>query len=383
MTRSTQALPGGAHKILTALRRIIPDGQRRKISQAEIARVAEVSEGTVSAAMPMLAGVFLVRHFVGKGRGNGYEYELLPPHELRPVQAVAAPTKGSNPDPCNRSLTDGITAPETPHEKGTNSDPFIFSSHAHEQQQQTGSPPDQEISTPVQPDQAVPEPPAALAPETVAALTEAGAHPKLIARVATVNPGCTADQVAAALAAALCKPNAHTPPGLALECLANRQQVVVPRARPEPTEARKKRPLDPGALTPEKIRAYIADGYGGDAPDDAPGDEESEESLLAQADAARAAPDDPPELLDDASAADEPEDVPSPAAAPPAPPGDDPLALAIAALGGPAPTRVEQHQLQTKLRAGASPEAAARTVRAQRDTAAWLRQRKTILRGGT
>jgi hypothetical protein len=291
------------------MRRIIPDGQRRKISQAEIARKAEVSEGTVSSAMKILDGIFLVRHFVGKGRGNGYEIELLPPHEFRPRMALSTPTKGSKSDPCNRSFTEGITTPETPHEKGTKSDPSIFSLHAHEQQQQTGSPPDQEISTPVQPDRAGPEPPAELAPETVAALAEAGAHPKLIARVAAINPACTPADVAKALLDAEEKAAKdgrwHTPKGLGLDCLANNQQIVVPRSRPEtPAEPKRRKSLDPGALTPEKIAAYKGTPglIVGDEPElleDAGADEptvEIEADLLDQAEEARREPPPPPSI---------------------------------------------------------------------------------------
>jgi hypothetical protein len=251
MTRSMQALPGGAHKVLTTLRRLIPDGARRKISQAEIARRACVSEGTVSSAMHHLDGPYLVRHSLGRGRGRGYEIELLPPPEQRPPVALSTPSKGSISDPCDRSLTEGSPTPPEASPKGSEIDPSIFSLHAHEQQQQQTAAPFPEADRATGQDEQA----AQLAPATVNALQAAGAHPKLIARVAANNPTATPADVATALAMATAKPNAHTPPGLALECLALRQQVVVPRPREEPapraaTAAPPRQPPRPPAAPP-------------------------------------------------------------------------------------------------------------------------------------
>lgn len=80
MTRSMQGLSGAEFKVLAALRRLIPDGEQRKMSNAEIAAAARVGEGTVSTAMPVLEqGHFLKRHFLGRGRGRGYRIEMLTP----------------------------------------------------------------------------------------------------------------------------------------------------------------------------------------------------------------------------------------------------------------------------------------------------------------
>jgi hypothetical protein len=84
MTRSMeQSLSASEFKILAVLRRLIPDGRRRKLSNAIIARHACVSEGTVSIAIRAMDGVFLVRHALGDGRGGGFAIEMLPPPELR------------------------------------------------------------------------------------------------------------------------------------------------------------------------------------------------------------------------------------------------------------------------------------------------------------
>lgn len=235
MTRSMQGLRGGEYKVLAAVRRLIPDGQRRKLSQALIARKAAVSEGTVSAAMKQLDGLYLKRHYLGRGRGNGYEIEMLPPTEQQLALPLEAPAKGSNSDPSDRSFLSGVPEPQTPPQKGSDSDPSLFYDHAHEQQQRGG--PESEVADSSDPPQ--------LAPETIAALKAANAHEKLIARVARDNPACTPADVAAELAAAELKAAtgySHTPPGLALEALARRQTVVPPRASSGEAAAPAKKP---------------------------------------------------------------------------------------------------------------------------------------------
>jgi hypothetical protein len=84
MTRSMeQSLSLSEFKILAVLRRIIPDGKRRKISHATIARRAGVGEGTVSLAIRAMDGVFIVRHPLGESHNKGFAIEMLPPPELR------------------------------------------------------------------------------------------------------------------------------------------------------------------------------------------------------------------------------------------------------------------------------------------------------------
>lgn len=257
MTRSMHTLRGGEFKVLAAIRRLIPDGERRKLSQAEIAAKAKVSEGTVSAAMKTLNDVYLKRHFLGRGRGKGYEIEMLPPPEQQLPLPLDTPRKGSDHDLFDRTFSDGSGTPQTPPQKSSESDPFIFLDHAHEQQQQRGG-----VSTAA--DAVQTRPAGQLASETIAALVAAGAHPKLIQRVATANPGCTPADVAAALAAATIKPNAHTPPGLALECLASNQAVVLPRPRLEPSPPEevpkprlRGRAAPPGEEPNEQLRAAL------------------------------------------------------------------------------------------------------------------------------
>ena len=254
MTRSMSALRGGEYKVLAAVRRLIPDGQKRKLSQAEIAERANVSEGTVSAAMRRLDGAYIRRHWIGKGRGAGYEIEVLPPPEQQVAEGLGTPAKGSISDPCNRYLSDSSPTPQTPPEKGSDSDPSLFMSHAHEQQQQTGMLlPETDTGHERQ-----------LSAETVTALRAANAHPKLIERVARHNPECTPADVARALAAAGEKPTSHTPPGLALEALARRQEVIPPRPPVESPPPREKQPRGrktaPGeVIDPTAARAWLAE----------------------------------------------------------------------------------------------------------------------------
>jgi hypothetical protein len=84
MTRSMeQSLSASEFKILAVLRRLIPDGRRRKLSNETIARHARVSEGTVSTAIRAMDGVFLVRHALGDGAHSGFAIEIVLPPELR------------------------------------------------------------------------------------------------------------------------------------------------------------------------------------------------------------------------------------------------------------------------------------------------------------
>ena len=251
MTRSMRSLPGGTYKVLATLRRLIPDGARRKVSHDMISRVAQVSEGTVVTAMRELDGAFIIRHSLGKGRGNGYEIEMLVPPEQRPV----TPRKGSISDPSQRSFFSGITMPQEAENKGSDIDPSIIYDQDHKQQQQRASQFTQTCTINAS-DQGVPTLPEA----TLTALAAAGAHPKLIRRIAEAKPTCTPEDVAAALASATAKPGVHTPPGLALECLAQNQLVVAPRAvsaAPEGQPRRRRNDPD-GRSTPEEWAALKA-----------------------------------------------------------------------------------------------------------------------------
>lgn len=270
MTRSMRSLPGGTYKVLATLRRLIPDGARRKVSHDMISRVAQVSEGTVVTAMRELDGAFIIRHSLGKGRGNGYEIEMLVPPEQRPV----APRKGSISDPSQRSFFSGITMPQEAEKEGSIIDPSIIYDQDHKQQQQRASQFTQACTINAS-DQGVPTLPEA----TLTALTAAGAHPKLIRRIAEAKPACTPEDVAAALASATAKPGVHTPPGLALECLAQNQLVIAPRAVSAAPEGQpRRRRNDDDRVTPEDFRALKA-VYEQPEPDEAAPDEAAPDDL--------------------------------------------------------------------------------------------------------
>jgi hypothetical protein len=160
---------------------------------------------------------------------------------------------------------------------------------------------------------------------------------------------------------------------------------AAPPAAPRPARAQGRSDRRyPAVIDPEAYRNDPLYRLGSDTDGLEDGDEESEEELLAQADAARAAPDEAPELLDEPGLPDESDDVPSPPVVPPpAAPGDDPLALAVAAVEGAPPDRLEQHMLRERLKAGDSPGQAAQAVAARRERADWQRRRREILRGAT
>lgn len=248
MTRSMEwALSPAEFKIIAVLRRSIRDGQRRRISQREIARRARVSESTVSVAIRRLDGIYLQRRFIGRGRGGGYEIEMLPPPEMRHPRR-RTPQNGSLSDPFLDPQELGIETRQTAPKDGSLSDPSILYDHDHEQQQQT--------APPTKSDQ--------LAPETIAALEQAGAHPSLIARIAANSPTCSPADVAAAIEAAEQKPNSHTPLGLALECLARAQRVIAPRPRRDS--------VDWGALNAEAARRAAGEIESDPDPDLLPAD---------------------------------------------------------------------------------------------------------------
>lgn len=231
MTRSMHALRGGEYKVLAAIRRLIPDGERRKISQLDIADRAGVSEGTVSAAMRSLDGAYIKRHYLGRGRGRGYEIEVLPPPEQRAGQPVSAPAKGSNSELSQRSFFSGIEEPQTPPEKTSDRDPSILMSHAHEQQQQPGG--HAEPADEARSGQAA----QGLAPETIAALQGRKAHAKTIANIAARFPGLRPAQVEAAYLIVEERSRRRpvdTVEGLLFSILADGQMPTAPRPRPDP-----------------------------------------------------------------------------------------------------------------------------------------------------
>lgn len=246
-----QTLSPAEFKVVAVVRRLVPDGEKRRISQATIAAKAKVSEGTVSRTMRKVDSVFFRRHFAGNGRGNGYEIEAIPISEQLALP-LAAPNKGSLTQDPLESRECPVPTPQTTDTKESLRDPCIFYDQTHEQQQQQTPAHANSGSASGQAEQ--------LAPETVAALEKAGTNPKVIKRIAEGNPGCTPADVAAAVAGAHEKPNVHTPLGLALECLARGQRVITPRPvaapetnAPERTRGRKAPPFDPA-----QARAFLA-----------------------------------------------------------------------------------------------------------------------------
>lgn len=106
------------------------------LSQSEIARVAELSEGTVSPAMNELAQAGRIRRVPLPG--GGYELTLLTPPELR--QADTAPAQRdqmSDPEPERPSSPP--PPPEPPIMRDQASDPAIFYDHADLEKEQVGA----------------------------------------------------------------------------------------------------------------------------------------------------------------------------------------------------------------------------------------------------
>lgn len=81
MTRSMeQRLTASEFKVLAVLRRLIPDGHRKTISNADIAKRAMLSESMVSTTIRAMDGTFLRRHAIAPA---GFAIEILPPPEVQ------------------------------------------------------------------------------------------------------------------------------------------------------------------------------------------------------------------------------------------------------------------------------------------------------------
>ncbi len=226
MTEATEGLPNATYKILGTLRRLIPDGQTRwDLSQADIAVAAQVSEATVSLAMPDLERRgFITRKRPTKFvRGVGYGITMIPLPEIRhKLPPDGMPEKGSLSDPSqhgHHEQVSGTRTPETPSLEGSLSDPSNNILHeSHGQQQDTPSP-------------------CAVLTEQ---LTRKGAHPRVLERILShpQNRERTINQFEADLAAASARRGVEDPFALTLEVWAAGQRVHRPRGRKVPQNAR-------------------------------------------------------------------------------------------------------------------------------------------------
>lgn len=148
MSKSMFRLPPGAFKVLAGLRCALKDGETRTdVSQASIAELADVSEATVSRAMPFLheAGYIVWEKAdpEKRGRGAGHMLTLLPPPEFGSA-ADPFEEKGSElqeegsdlqeegsflQDPQKRPSPPALPM-QTAAKEGSPSDPSIFLIHA-------------------------------------------------------------------------------------------------------------------------------------------------------------------------------------------------------------------------------------------------------------
>jgi hypothetical protein len=245
MTRSTEGLPQSEYKILAVLRRIIPDGETRQISQADIARRARVSEGTVSPAMRALeARGYLERERPTKFvRGSGYAITIVPLPEVRgrAIPRHGMHQKGSESDPTPEVQVCGFGTPQTGEFQGSNSDPSNNHDHVlHEQQQHT--PPTSEKSF-------------------AEKLTEQGAHPRVIERILAHPQNQNVAAFLSDLAAASERRGVEDPLALTLEVWAAGQRVRKPRGRRVPEQPAPKAQIDPA-----RYRAAPGFGVGDDEP---------------------------------------------------------------------------------------------------------------------
>jgi hypothetical protein len=84
MTESMeQQLSIAEFKILAVLRRLIPDGKRRKLATATVASEAGFSKRRVLVAIRAMDGKFLVHHPSSNQRDGSVLIEMLLPPELR------------------------------------------------------------------------------------------------------------------------------------------------------------------------------------------------------------------------------------------------------------------------------------------------------------
>lgn len=148
MTRSMFDLPAGPFKVLAGLRIELKDGETRDdVSQAMIADLANVSEATVSRAMPILQDAGFIqwtKHDPDKrGRGAGHTLTLLPPPEMGSAadpsddEGSATQAEGSHLQEKGSFLQDApkypmppIQTPQTAASEGSSTDPYILMIHA-------------------------------------------------------------------------------------------------------------------------------------------------------------------------------------------------------------------------------------------------------------
>jgi hypothetical protein len=442
--RMTQApLPPTVRLLMAEIFRAIPVGRWRHISNATFAHRLRISESTVSRGMEMLvAGDYIQRR--PRTDGPGYEVFPLPPPELRPKLLRRQPERLANDapaeippgasfcpcssDPVHAIPLEGVETRQNEDDVRSSGDPAIFYDHTCSSSMHGAHAPYSEPDSPPQPI-SPPQPPAgnslpSVPPDALASYFLSHQWRQLC-KVAPAHYGIS--DLAADVLKLKTRPDLKWPWKVLAAALERGEPIytqaeidardaelralasAAPPATPRPAGDQGRRGRSyPAAIDTGAYRGNPLYRLGGDTDglEDADGEEESEEELLALADAARAAPDEAPEPLDEApepldeapepldeaGLLDEPDDVPPPAApaprtAPPiastAPPGDDPLALAVAAVEGAPPSRLEIYKLRAQLKAGDSPAQAADAVRADRESAAWREQRKAILRGGT
>lgn len=148
MTRSMFDLSAGPFKVLSGLRMEMKDGETRDdLSQAMIADLANVSEATVSRAMPILQDAGYIRWTKNnpdkRGRGAGHTLTLLPPPEMGsasdPSSSEGSETReeGSHLQEKGSALQDApkypmppVQTPQTAVSEGSDADPCILMIHA-------------------------------------------------------------------------------------------------------------------------------------------------------------------------------------------------------------------------------------------------------------
>lgn len=141
-------LPAGPFKVLAGLRMELKDGETRDdLSQAAIAALANVSEATVSRAMPILQDAGFIHWTKNnpdkRGRGAGHTLTLLPPPEMGSApdpsgdEGSEVHGKGSHLKEKGSALQDApkypmppVQTPQTAASEGSSADPYILMIHA-------------------------------------------------------------------------------------------------------------------------------------------------------------------------------------------------------------------------------------------------------------
>lgn len=276
LTRSMKNLAPAVLCILTELRYRLADGERRAISNAELAVATGYSEGYISAALRWLAGEAIFPYYPAMAtepavpfiertrgaRGQPSLITMLPPPELRTPEPspelstlstkdqqddLILQQKDHPADPLPKTRFDQEPSDDSRIRKDHPADPSIFLVTCTQQQQSDHT------HMSASPEEADAPPPAA----TIAALL-ANDDPTVVGEILRANPRLTVDEFHDQVAAAEQRSHLHTPRGAVLAVLRLGKRIRPGRtAPPPPREPKRRRDRSLGTSAAE-LGAYFS-----------------------------------------------------------------------------------------------------------------------------